>query len=922
MGSRNDVFSHSIALGWGNVATADTYGAGSYYYYPHAIMLGYNNYAKDDISAKHSLSAKTGDPETNSLLVGTSNTAYHYNSYLFGSRNISLAPTTDIDNDDGFVLAFGLDNIVGRNYDMVFGLSGTASGGENIVIGTPGMVEEWDSNQGKYVKRISRPLRASGYKNIAINSNIPMGANNLAIDSDMYSLTGANNSTNIFYNIKNTTLYSPWTERPIEEAGFDSITDNKLSNVDSSVVTAYMFSRNAISDSTNMNIYASFVSRNKFDNINQSTWVSNGMSNNVFETIDSISLSSSEIHKNIFFNVSSPFYVTAGEINNNIVWNTGNGHYLPTVAQLYQMQNNILLQSCILNSVEMEKDKSVVDRNFIMNSVISLSGSTYPGYDRTLGVTVGHTDWNNEVTIPYITNSFILGTVTKGAISETFSFGSIEGTQASGMTGMAGSVNGFYPKMIDRFGWSFPMIQHATKVFNYGDNYIVNATETVVQGYENELYGTSKNRVFGSKNGIISNLIAPTYSGWQSDGNNIIETTIIGQINFVGQCSGNYQQGKSTVIGENNVLINTGMRANYNTPNVCNNLVMGSRNASLDISDSLINSITGNSLYNWLIDENGFSRRINILPPTITSFNDSIELAAIYSAYAVTGDNTRNTIVGHSSVIGSDINDSTLIGNGNAIAAMSFTRKTEKMLYYSAHAEQWQSGKQEYDHNYCLYNDKLYYASYLWDYTAAPGTSRSSWTEITSPENINGIYSLSNNFAAGSYNLLLRGSNQIVLGSVNTASGYNATAVGEGLIAQTSQMVVGRFNEVLDGTNGLSADNIDSTTGALFIVGNGRHLYGDYATSGVERSNAMIVSADGTVSARRFVEAEPALTITGGNGITVTEDTANNKLVIDLESSLGQMVTELSAVLTNKPATGRHLLGVDNGSLAWLEVNQ
>ena len=84
----------------------------------------------------------------------------------------------------------------------------------------------------------------------------------------------------------------------------------------------------------------------------------------------------------------------------------------------------------------------------------------------------------------------------------------------------------------------------------------------------------------------------------------------------------------------------------------------------------------------------------------------------------------------------------------------------------------------------------------------------------------------------------------------------------------------------------------------------------------------MIVSADGTVSARRFVEAEPALTITGGNGITVTEDTANNKLVIDLESSLGQMVTELSAVLTNKPATGRHLLGVDNGSLAWLEVNQ
>lgn len=180
----------------------------------------------------------------------------------------------------------------------------------------------------------------------------------------------------------------------------------------------------------------------------------------------------------------------------------------------------------------------------------------------------------------------------------------------------------------------------------------------------------------------------------------------------------------------------------------------------------------------------------------------------------------------------------------------------------------------------------------------------------------------SNNYALGSYNLLRNGSNQIVLGTNNVSTGYNSTAIGEGLISKQSQFVVGRFNEELDGTNGLSAEGIDSSSGALFIVGNGKHKDNDYAASAVVRSNAMIVSADGTVSARRFIESEPALTITGGDYVSVTEDTTNNKLVIDLESSLGQMLTELSGVLTAKPSTGRHILGIDGGTLTWLEVNQ
>lgn len=108
-----------------------------------------------------------------------------------------------------------------------------------------------------------------------------------------------------------------------------------------------------------------------------------------------------------------------------------------------------------------------------------------------------------------------------------------------------------------------------------------------------------------------------------------------------------------------------------------------------------------------------------------------------------------------------------------------------------------------------------------------------------------------NNVVLGNAQLAKDGSNQLAIGHGNVVDGHYSMAIGERLRAAGSQLVVGRYNTYIDGTDGTN----DSNSGALFIVGNGYCPVGGY-TDDATRSNAMVVSADGTVSARTY-RADP-----------------------------------------------------------------
>lgn len=141
------------------------------------------------------------------------------------------------------------------------------------------------------------------------------------------------------------------------------------------------------------------------------------------------------------------------------------------------------------------------------------------------------------------------------------------------------------------------------------------------------------------------------------------------------------------------------------------------------------------------------------------------------------------------------------------------------------------------------------------------------------------------------------------------SEGFSAVAGGKASHAEGSATIA---NDDCMHVGGLFNKTTDS---AAFVIGNG---------NANTRSDAFVVYWDGIVSAKQFVESDPSLPITGGDFVTVTEDSTNNVLIVDLESTLGQMVTELSGVLSNRPATGhRYLLGLEtDGSLGWFEVNQ
>ena len=144
--------------------------------------------------------AKGSTGGNNAVYIGEYNSATHYRSYLFGRDNVSPVPYECMfqnqpqpdkyaAHDDGFTYAFGMANSAIRNYDMAIGLSALASGGENIVIGTPKVYitdyqYQWispqsiehiykDSNGDQHTETITIPTQGWVWENAACKQGIP-----------------------------------------------------------------------------------------------------------------------------------------------------------------------------------------------------------------------------------------------------------------------------------------------------------------------------------------------------------------------------------------------------------------------------------------------------------------------------------------------------------------------------------------------------------------------------------------------------------------------------------------------------------------------------------------------------------------------------------------------------------------------------
>lgn len=99
-------------------------------------------------------------PETSSILLGARNQSRHHNSILLGYGNRSYRPLPVpqgqlYDDDDGFIVAIGRENRVGRNYDTAIGCKSIANGGHALAIGSYLEANPWQSVIGYYNKSIT-----------------------------------------------------------------------------------------------------------------------------------------------------------------------------------------------------------------------------------------------------------------------------------------------------------------------------------------------------------------------------------------------------------------------------------------------------------------------------------------------------------------------------------------------------------------------------------------------------------------------------------------------------------------------------------------------------------------------------------------------------------------------------------------------
>lgn len=175
----------------------------------------------------------------------------------------------------------------------------------------------------------------------------------------------------------------------------------------------------------------------------------------------------------------------------------------------------------------------------------------------------------------------------------------------------------------------------------------------------------------------------------------------------------------------------------------------------------------------------------------------------------------------------------------------------------------------------------------------------------------------------GSDNVAANGSNIILMGNGNSGSGHNAVAIGCQLQSNQWQTVIGKYNEPIDGPDRLTpASDSSQSNKAIFMIGNGySDTDGDdwQDESQIHRSNAMVVYADGTVTAKAFVSDEPTLTLTGevdqnGTGINVTETATTATISLDADT------VAILNIIKNRPTTGRCVLESNNGTLSWVSI--
>ena len=970
IGRGNEAYDQSLSLGDENYSTLNSYAIGrNNTIGGWGLALGVQNYASPRLSGAHAaligyyntsysnlenviLYGSSDKIPTTSFIAGALNTSNHYNSFLIGTKNTSLAPNhmpseprsgdsgrTTL--DDGFVFALGYNNTVGRNYDIAIGRDSTANGGENIALFSS---------------------TVTGSRNFAINkSTILNGLANFAIGESYLSIpTNATNEDGIQFNKNcdyNFLSYSNVQVSNSCESGFKA---NSIRNTTLRYESGTCFNRNTINVGYRSSGNELIINTDKFtDNIvfgnKESAPLGTGY-DNVPIRLNGESSAVGEYFRNVLINDCIPNVVIGGEnFLDNVVVSSD-----LKISHTYAFHRNLVLggsvvdisdNSRVLDNVLLSKSSIYLRANtnseanqfnFAYNSVIT--DSSVGGYEKMSGY--------GSVTQENVAFGSRLH-----ATSNSFSF-------SDNITMGDTSIPSFYDRASGKYdSKQVAVIAGCNRIYNFGDNYCIHSNSAFVEGLENSIFGTESSIVLGKSNTLVGG------DSYYSNNHVIIGNTVIGEKNKIYSTTP-ATKVTSTYIRENQTPSDTERHGIYKispTTLTAGYKVPYSSVTSINLSSSYAyvydtgviarttpSDITSHGLTATSITFSDFNSQLTagtLVPGNAYVFTDGSGTGTLstslfdgvvmfpnqdysitsYSTYDYSSQSTKyygqisgynssadivtqkaqqtlyNTLIG----VGNDFNArysnfNTIFGSSNRVKRYDPVSNAENFVTNC-------------NNNFVFgYSNTLHQNTMGFTVIGASNEVISANTTIDERAS-SGQYAESCGFVQGNDNISKNGSNTVVMGNGNVADGHNAVAIGCQLIANKRQTVIGKYNQPIIGTDRLDGQNPQNPEAALFIIGNGYSTVDNYQWKDEEyitRSNAMVVYADGTVKAKKFVSEEPELTLEPGDGISFTDDLQQNTRTISVDQGL----QELAALLVNKPAQGTWTIQSVDGVLSWAQV--
>ncbi len=969
IGRGNEAYDQSLSLGDDNYATLNSYAIGrnntiggwglafgiQNYASPrqrgaHAALIGYYNTSYSNLEDVILYGSSDHIPTT-SFIAGALNTSNHYNSFLIGTKNTSLAPnhmpsepwsggSSRTTLDDGFVFALGYNNTVGRNYDIAIGRDSTANGGENIALFSS---------------------TVTGSRNFALNkSTIQNGLSNFAIGESYLSIpTDVTNEDGIPFNKTCEYNFLSYANVQISntcESGFKA---NSIRNTTLRYVSGYCFNRNTINIGYRSSENELIINTGKFtDNIVFGNKESSplGISDNVPIRLNGESSDRGEYYRNVLINDCIPQVVIGGEnFLDNVVVSSD-----LKISHTYAFHRNIVLGGSVVD---------ILDNSSVLDNVLLSKSSIYLRTNTNSEANQFNFAYNSVITDSSV-GGYEKMSVYGGVTQENVAFGSrLHATSNSfsfsdNITMGDTSIPSFYDRASGKYdSKQVAVIAGCNRIYNFGDNYCVRSNSTFVEGLENSIFGTESSIVLGKSNTLVGG------DSYYSNNHVIVGNTVIGESNKIYSTTP-ATKVTSTYIRQNQSPSDTEKHGIYK-------IRPSTLTAGFRVPYSSVTSINLSSSYAYVYDSGVIARTT---PSDITShglsttsiafsdFNSQLTAGTLvpgnayvftdgsgtgtlstslfdgvvmfpnqdysitsYSAYDYSSQSTKyyGQITGYNSsadIVTQKAHQSfynTLIGVGNDFNARYSNFNT---IFGSSNRVKRYDPISNADNfvTNCNNNFVFGYSNTLHQntmgFTVIGASNEVISANMTIDERVDsGQYAESCGFIQGNDNISKNGSNTVVIGNGNVADGHNAVAIGCQLIANKRQTVIGKYNQPIIGTDRLDGQNPQNPEAALFIIGNGYSTVdnSDWKDEGyITRSNAMVVYADGTVRAKKFVSEEPELTLEAGDGISFTDNLQQNTRTISVDQGL----QELAALLANKPAQGTWTIQSVDGVLSWAQV--